>query len=89
MKYRKRLIKYNSYFKKAVFHSPENIKAVFYSRENISYISMGETGCPLLSWFRFSNSYNVLIRGQKHKVWVFIFKIRLQEKFGNRLVRIC
>ena len=27
MKYRKLLIKYNAYFKKAVFHSRENIKS--------------------------------------------------------------
>ena len=27
MKYRKLLIKYNAYFKKAVFHSHENIKS--------------------------------------------------------------
>ena len=35
MKYQKILIRYNAYFKKAVFHSRENIKVVFHSRENI------------------------------------------------------
>ena len=40
IKYRKKIIKYNAYFKKTVFHSHENIKkAVFHSRENISCIS--------------------------------------------------
>ena len=40
MKYRKILIKYNAYFKKAVFHSRENIKKLyFHCSENISCIS--------------------------------------------------
>ena len=40
MKYRKILIKYNAYLKKAVFHGRENIKkVVFHSHENISCIS--------------------------------------------------
>ena len=43
MKYRKILIKYNAYFKKAVFHSRENIKGCIFTAvkicENISCIS--------------------------------------------------
>ena len=40
MLYRKLLIKYNAYFKKALFHRRENIKkVVFHSHENISCIS--------------------------------------------------
>ena len=40
MKYRKLLIKYNAYFKKAAFHCCENIKKLyFHCSENISCIS--------------------------------------------------
>ena len=31
MKYRKILIRYNAYFKKAVFHSGENIKKLYFT----------------------------------------------------------
>ena len=35
MKYRKILIKYNAYFKKAVFHSRENIKSCIFTAVKI------------------------------------------------------
>ena len=40
MKYRKILNKYNAYFKKAVFHSRENIKVVYHCSENISWFKL-------------------------------------------------
>ena len=87
MKYRKILIKYNAYFKTAVFHSGENIKSCISQPLKYKLYFTGEIGFPLFSpwlpWshFRISNASYFFISGQKHKVLVFIFLVRPQGKF--------
>ena len=89
MKYRKIFIKYNAYFKKAVFHSHENIKSYISQQWKYKLYFTSEFWCPLFSpfpwlpWahFRISNACNFHIRGQKHKMWVFILLVRSQGKF--------
>ena len=49
MKYRKICVKYNAYFKKAVFHSRENIKSCIFTAVKYKLYFTGEIGCPLLS----------------------------------------
>ena len=49
IKYRKIFIKNNAYFKKAVFHSLENIKSCISQPWKYKLYFMGEIGCPLLS----------------------------------------
>ena len=70
MKYRKIFVKYNAYFKKAVFHSRENTKKMyFHCSENISCISRVKLDVLCfhhwLPWahFRISNACNFLELG--------------------------
>ena len=49
MKYRKIFIRYNAYFKKAVFHSRENIKSCILQPWEYKLYLTSEIGCPLLS----------------------------------------
>ena len=62
-----------------------SLNKLFFTCENMSCISRvnSDVLCVPLANFRFSNAYSFLISGQNHKVCVFIFLIRSQEKFGH------
>ena len=94
MKYRKILTKYNAYFKKAVFHSRENIKSCISQpwKYKLYFTAVKLDVLCFLHWlpwahFRFLNTCNFLISGQKHKVWVYIFLVRSQGNFCQDLLK--